>query len=337
MISAAQPRVSVVTPVYNGEEYLSQCLDSVLAQTYQNWDLVVVNNCSTDRTLEIAEQYAARDSRIRVHNNERFAPVIANHNIAMRLVSPESKYCKVLFADDWLFPDCLAEMLAVAETHPSVGIVGAYGLDGAAVLWQGLAYPSRFVPGREISRKTLLGGPYVFGTPTSVLIRSEFVRSRESFYNEANLHADNEACYDILQHADFGFVHKILTFSRPRPMSNTSAARNLESYVLGSLSAVITHGPAFLTDEECDLRREQWMKQYYRILAKSVLRLRDRKFWEFHRQRLQQLGYPFNRARLSKAVFREALESLTRPGDVLDGLMNWWPRSLSRPRSKPTH
>ena len=108
-----EPVVSVITPVYNGEEYLAECIESVLAQTYQNWDYTIVNNCSTDRTLEIAQAFASRDRRIRIHTNDRFAPVIENHNIALRQISPASKYCKVVFADDWLFPRCIEEMVRV--------------------------------------------------------------------------------------------------------------------------------------------------------------------------------------------------------------------------------
>ena len=59
------PLVSVLTPVYNCEKYLRTCIESVLAQTYTNWEYVIVNNCSTDGTLAIAQEYAAADSRIR--------------------------------------------------------------------------------------------------------------------------------------------------------------------------------------------------------------------------------------------------------------------------------
>ena len=57
-----QPLVSVITPVYNGEEYLADCVESVLAQSYEKWEYVIVNNCSTDRTLEIAQEYEKKDS-----------------------------------------------------------------------------------------------------------------------------------------------------------------------------------------------------------------------------------------------------------------------------------
>ena len=80
MASQRQPLVTVVTPVYNGEKYLAQSIESVLAQTYQNWEYVIVNNCSTDRSRAIAAHYAAKDSRVRIHDNTQFVGVIANYN-----------------------------------------------------------------------------------------------------------------------------------------------------------------------------------------------------------------------------------------------------------------
>src|SRR5690242_19722118 len=96
----AAPLVSVVTPVYNGAQYLRECVESVLDQTYSRWDFTIVNNCSTDRTLEIAQAYAAKDSRIKVHTNDRFMPVMENYNNALRQISADTCYCKVLAADD---------------------------------------------------------------------------------------------------------------------------------------------------------------------------------------------------------------------------------------------
>src|SRR5258708_13357028 len=87
MTSRLEPLVSIVTPVYNGEQYLSECIESVLSQTYTHWDYVIVNNCSTDRTPDIAREYAARDARIRIHSNETFLRVIENYNIAGRHAS----------------------------------------------------------------------------------------------------------------------------------------------------------------------------------------------------------------------------------------------------------
>ena len=132
MYTVRQPLVSVVTPVYNEAGYLAECIESVLAQTYQNWDYTIIDNCSTDRSLEVARRYAAKERRIRIHENQQFLPAIPNHNVALRQISPKSKYCKVVLGDDWIFPNCLERMVAVAEEHPSVGLVGAYVLEGEA-------------------------------------------------------------------------------------------------------------------------------------------------------------------------------------------------------------
>src|SRR3974377_1559809 len=102
MNTALQPLVSVLTPVYNGAEFLAECIESVLAQTYTSWDYTIIDNCSSDESLAVAQSYAARDHRIRVVRNERFLPIIQNHNNAIRQISPASKYCKFVFADDWL-------------------------------------------------------------------------------------------------------------------------------------------------------------------------------------------------------------------------------------------
>jgi Glycosyl transferase family 2 len=73
-----EPLVGVVTPVYNGEGLVRACLESVLAQTHEHWDYTIANNGSSDQTLEIANEYPAHDSRIRVHDNVSFVPVIDN-------------------------------------------------------------------------------------------------------------------------------------------------------------------------------------------------------------------------------------------------------------------
>ncbi len=94
------PLVSVVTPAYNEEEHLAECIESVLAQTYTNWEYVIVNNCSTDGTMAVAEKYAAVDPRIRVLGNDKLIPAVANFNFTLRQISAESKYCKMVLADD---------------------------------------------------------------------------------------------------------------------------------------------------------------------------------------------------------------------------------------------
>ena len=309
--------VSIVTPVYNGEAYLRECIESVLAQTYSNWEYIVLNNCSTDETLRIAEEYSRRDSRIHVHSNDTLLPIIANHNRAFRLISRESKYCKVVSGDDWIYPECLARMVAVAEANPSVGLVGSYQLSGGGDKWYlrtyGLPYSSTVVPGREIARAHLLGTLDVLGDPTSSLYRADLVRRTESFYPNATAEADLSACYECLRDSDFGFVHQVLSFERlhPRQISNTS--KDLNAYLSSHIGDLHTYGSLFLEPEELEKRVKELMNKYYEFLAKSAVHFRDKRFWTYHRARLKDVGQPLDGIRLGKAVSAKVLDLLLNP------------------------
>src|SRR4029077_20950956 len=153
-VSASQrPLVSVVTPVYNGAKYLRECIESALAQSYQNFEYIIVDNVSKDDTRKISEEYALKDKRIRVHSNSNFLPIIANHNRAFKLISADSKLCKVVSADDALFPECLSRIVDLTESAPSVGIVGSYQLSGGEGEWRlrnhGMPYFRSVITGRE--------------------------------------------------------------------------------------------------------------------------------------------------------------------------------------------
>ncbi len=216
MDTTGQPLISIVTPMYNEEKHVATCIESLLAQTYQNWECLIADNCSTDSSPRIARAYAERDPRIRVERNDRCLRAVENFNSALRKISRFSKYCKIVFADDFIFPECLEQMVRVAERHVSVGIVGAYGLQGCQVMWTGLPYPSEVVPGREICRKLFLEGSYVFGTATSLLFRAELVRNRDPFFDESNLHSDSDACLALLKSLRFWVC-------KPGPYIHTSA------------------------------------------------------------------------------------------------------------------
>lgn len=321
----SQPLVSVLTPVYNGDKYLVECIESVLAQTYHNWEYCIVNNCSTDRTFEIAQRYAERDRRIRVHNNSEFVGCDENGNIAFRQISAESKYCKMVHADDWLFPECIMRMVELAEANPTVGIVGSYGLRNQRVSWDGLPYPSTVVSGRERGRDHLLGGPYVFGAPTSMLIRADEVRKRPAFFNVANLHTDIEVCLDILRDCDYGFVHQVLTFTREHAEAeSTSFHKRFGTGALGWLEHLPRYGRAYLSEEEYEACTKRHWKGYYRFLACYLMfRKKEKGFWEFHRKQLGKLGYSLNYGMLAKAVWLETVELALNP-------LNTWRRIARR-------
>ena len=299
--------------MYNEARYIGECIESILSQTYQNWDYSIIDNCSTDGCADIAREYAAKDSRLQVYKNEQHVRAVPNQNIALRRISPHSKYCKMVFADDWIFPECLQRMVAIAEEHPTVGIVGAYGLQGRELMWTGLTYPSHMMSGREICRRLFLEDLYVFGTGTSVMFRADLVRSHDPFYNERNLHADSETCCALLKMCDFGFVHQVLTFTRVRPATLTAFARDLNTLLTGRLNDLVMYGPDYLSPEEFELCLQRKVREYYKFLAHNAVRRRDHRFWEYHKNKLTELGIGFDRVRVAKAVVAKVTGAVLNP------------------------
>ncbi len=322
-----QPLVSVLTPVYNGEEYLAECIESVLAQTYENWEYCIVNNCSTDRTLEIAKAYARKDKRIRIHNNSEFVGCDENGNIAFEQISSDSKYCKVIHGDDWMSPECLMEMVELAEAHPSVAIVSSYRLKNTCIVVQALPYARRVIPGREICRAILLGLPSVFGSPSAMLIHADEVRKRPHFYNVANPHCDMEACLDILQSRDFGFVHQMLTFERSHLQSESSRGSRYGFTSFGRFEHVTKYGPEYLSEKEFAFMFRKRRDEYYAFLGASVFRNKEKGFWEYQRASLGRIGYSLSSARVFKAVILEALDVILNPLHTFKRIL----RKLSHP------
>lgn len=290
----SQPLVSVVTPVYNGEKYLAECIESVLAQLYTNWEYIIVNNCSTDQSGDIAKSYAKKDRRIRVIDNERLLRPLENHNYMLRQISGESKYCKIVHADDWIYTSCVREMVDLAEKNSSVGIVGSYRLVGKKVESDGLSYEKNILTGKEIARMNLLEGPYTFGSPSALLIRSEIVRAKDKFYNEIHSGADTEVCYEILENWDFGFVHQVLSYCRIHDESESSMHSQLNTRIANNFLSFKNYGPKFLTEKEFRIREKIRLKNYYTFLGSKLLTKKDQKFWSYHKNSMKLLGYPFS-------------------------------------------
>ncbi len=141
----AAPKVSIGLPVYNGENFIADAISSVLAQTLTDFELIVQDNASTDRTGEICADFAARDKRVRYFRNPRNLGAAPNYNLAYSMARGE--YFKWLAHDDRLMPGYLAATVAALDARPDAvlcntvvryidaegGVIGLYdsGLAGA--------------------------------------------------------------------------------------------------------------------------------------------------------------------------------------------------------------
>jgi hypothetical protein len=111
------PRVSIGLPVYNGDRFLAETLDSILAQTFVEYDVLIVDNASTDRTAEIGQQYAAQDARIRYQRNPVNVGAMRNFNLAFRRTG--GQYFKWWAADDLCMPTFLERCVAALDARPA--------------------------------------------------------------------------------------------------------------------------------------------------------------------------------------------------------------------------
>jgi len=117
---SSTPELSVVMSVYNGEDYIEETLDSIINQTYTNWELVVVNDCSKDSTAQILERYASKDERIKVHTNEVNLKLPTSLNKAVSLA--QGKYILRMDADDICLPQRFEKQYAYMEENPDTDL-----------------------------------------------------------------------------------------------------------------------------------------------------------------------------------------------------------------------
>lgn len=115
--------VSVIIPVYNRVKYIGKAIESVLAQTFQNFEIIVVDNGSTDGTIELVEEYCKKDKRIRLIKNNKNIIALAL-NIGLR--EARGKYYAQLDSDDEYVPQTLEKMVQYLETHPKTALAISY-------------------------------------------------------------------------------------------------------------------------------------------------------------------------------------------------------------------
>jgi len=315
----SQPLVSVVTPFFNTADYLAECIESVLAQTHRDFEYILLNNCSTDGSLEIAEQYARSDPRIRLHTNPNFLTQTQNYNAALELISPASWYTKIVQADDSIFCRCLEEMVAVAESDPSVGIVSSFAIRGRKVFMDNFPFPGDVVCGRRLCRHQLLTDQRFFASPTTVMYRSSIVRQRRPFYEEGRYFDDTENCFDLLGTWNFGFVRQVLSFLRDDNESIMSSIRALDPqwWMLEKLMILRQFGPRFLSEEEFENRWSEVERRYLDHLVPYLCFVRDRNFWDFHLRGLESVGYELSHQKKLGAAARYLATLMTSPRELL--------------------
>jgi glycosyltransferase involved in cell wall biosynthesis len=235
MMKGQAPLISVCMPAHNAEEWIAEAIDSVLEQTYSNFELVISENMSTDRTAEIARAYD--DPRIKIEPTTRLIDPVANHNRSVALST--GTYVKFLHADDKLLPTCLEEMVALAGEDERIGLVfaprevileesaGAADLDWSRLhgrLHELFGELARINEGYVLLRKMLAAGieKNWIGEPSAVLVSRDSLASVGLFSPRLHQIADLDLWLRIMLSYRVGYIGHTLSQYRHHGRSVTA-------------------------------------------------------------------------------------------------------------------
>lgn len=116
-----EPLVTVITPLFNAEKYISETIESVVKQSYKNWEMIIVDDCSTDKSRDLVKTFQQKDSRIRlIESDDNFGGPARPRNIGLQQAKGE--YVAFLDADDVWLPEKLAKQVSFMKANPSVDI-----------------------------------------------------------------------------------------------------------------------------------------------------------------------------------------------------------------------
>jgi len=119
---SVNPKVSVLMPAYNAEKYVGEAIKSILNQTFRDFEFIIIDDCSTDKTWEIIQEHAKKDNRIIIFKNEKNLKLSLSLNKGINFCN--SKYVARMDADDWSYPDRLEKQFNFMENNPEIGISG---------------------------------------------------------------------------------------------------------------------------------------------------------------------------------------------------------------------
>jgi glycosyltransferase involved in cell wall biosynthesis len=262
-VAATPPKVAIITPVYNGAEFIRETLDCVQAQDYPNLVHVVLDNCSTDGTAEILAAYEARNVPIILHRNDEVLPLYSNWNTAMSHAPEDAKYVRLLCADDTMSITCTSKMVEIAESDDNILLVGtniSKNDDPIPFVWP---EGQKVMEGNEVVRRFFLNEMGFFAV--HMLMRRDVMDWRNPVYDDRYTGADFESVLAILKRGKFGMVHERLGWVRIHEGSQTAATIvKKNTHFVDWLNTLYEHGPDVLSNEEFDRVSRRYCRHYFR-------------------------------------------------------------------------
>jgi glycosyltransferase involved in cell wall biosynthesis len=253
------PVVSVLMTAYNREKYIAQAIESVLASTFTDFELIITDDCSKDRTVEIAQSYAAKDNRVKVYINEKNLGDYPNRNEAAS--KAVGKYLKYVDADDYIYPWGLELLINMMEQFPEAGW-------GLCSLEQYAKSPFPFVLSPTEAYAYHYQGPGLFHkAPLSSIIKRETFNKAGGF-SSIRMAGDFEMWHRLAQKFHVVLMPHGIVWYREH------GEQEMKSYFKYS-SAYENVKAKYLKNEECPLdaqTRNSILKKYKKAIQKEIIK-----------------------------------------------------------------
>ena len=284
-----RPLVAIGVPVYNGEKFIIDALESIKNQTYTHFECHIVNNASTDRTEELAGEFVGKDPRFVLHTYKEFIDITGNWNRTLKYITEKTKYFQIVAADDIIFPDYLDSSVQLMENYPGAGLATAFRMVGNYLNGYGLDYTKgNYWNGREILLKHLKNEVNVVGSVTQNLYRVEYLK-KLTFYPQVyipeDLHFDVRLALEMLLISDLAFSFKITSYTRVHNETVTfTMAKKLYTPIHGRENRLNRFKQYFpeLNRDYTKIRRK-----YAYVLFLNYI-MRNKKCIEWHKKNLKR-------------------------------------------------
>lgn len=290
---AKTAKVSVVIPVYNIAAHLRQCLDSVLAQTLREIEVICVDDGSTDESPAILRDYAQKDGRLRVITQANAGPGVAR-NTGMDQATGE--YLIFLDSDDWFEPDFLARMVARAEeTGADITICRSVEFDTAT----GEELPSDWMLKTHALEKDVFTPEeaaehlfqFTYGWPWDKLYRMEFVRSSGLRYPPLRNSEDLVFVFQSLAMAErIAIMGAVSVHHRVRRMTSVSNSRHLDPEVPHEALCLFQRG--LKESGKCLIFEQSFLNWAMEFLVWNVANMGSKEAQKVYFQKLKKVWLP---------------------------------------------
>lgn len=261
----SKPSVSILTTCFNREKYLVACIESVLASSYQNWELIIVDDVSTDTSVAIAKRYEEKDARIKVYVNETNLGDYPNRNIAASYA--KGKYLKYLDADDLIYPHGLEIMVHTMEQFPEAGL----GIS-QKVVEDVKPYPFVMQPKETFTREFLMRGVLGLG-PTGTIIRRDVFEKLGGFTGTRYVGDTELWCKIALTYPVVKMQDKLIFWRQHDDQEITKGQESffyLEKSYINALKTL--NDPLFpFTKEEIALAKRKLQRRFSRSILRLIL------------------------------------------------------------------